>query len=107
MTNDPIRKELDELKADLARLREDISGLTDAVKGVAAERVNEAKGKATDTAKDAWEEVARRLDALAGQGREAVDQVGQQVGQHPAGSLMAAFGMGFVIAKLLDLGGRH
>ena len=107
MTDDPIRKEIDELKADLARLREDIAGLTDAVKGVASERVNDARDKATDSAREAWEDVARRLDALASQGREAVDQVGQKVGEHPAGSLMAAFGMGFVIAKLLDVGGRR
>jgi hypothetical protein len=29
------------------------------------------------------------------------------VGEHPLGSLAAAVGIGFILAKMMDLGGRH
>jgi hypothetical protein len=30
-----------------------------------------------------------------------------QIGQHPTASLFTAFGIGFIVAKLLDTGGKR
>ncbi len=107
MTEDPIRKELDALKKDLAQLRTDIAGLTDAVKTVAGERVGNTRDQARERVQGAREEIERKLDELLAQGREAVDGVEQQIAQHPGSSILTAFGLGFIIARLLDLGGRR
>ena len=107
MTDDPVRKELDALKADLAQLREDIAGLTAAVRDVAADKAQQTRADTRERLHNAWEELERKLDEVIEQGRSAMGGVQNQIGQHPAGSLLTAFGVGFIIAKLLDLGGRR
>lgn len=107
MAEEPIRKELDAIKDDISRLREDIAALTDAVKDVAAERINDTKSRTQQTAQGTWEELEDKLEEVLQQGREGVDSVEQEIHQHPGGSLLTAFGLGFIIAKLLDVGGRR
>ena len=102
-----IRKELDALKNDIAQLRKDIAGLTSAVKDVAADKVEEGKAQAKERVTNAWEDLERKLDDVLGQGRDTVRDVEQKIGEHPTGSLLTAFGVGFIIAKLLDAGGRR
>ena len=43
MADDVLAKELETLKADIAKLRVDVSDLTQAVKGVASEKAGDAK----------------------------------------------------------------
>ncbi|MDX2502855.1 MAG: hypothetical protein QNL62_00040 [Gammaproteobacteria bacterium] len=107
MTEDPIRKEVDALKADISHLRADIAALTNALKEVASDKIDDTKAQARQTAQGSWEEIERKFDEVLQQGRDAVDNVEQGINKHPSGSLLAAFGIGFIIAKLLDTGGRH
>lgn len=102
-----IRKELDALKNDITQLRNDIAGLTSAVKGVAAEKVENTRAQAREKVSSAWESLEEKLDEVLGQGRESFRTVEQKVGEHPTGSILTAFGVGFLIAKLLDIGGRR
>lgn len=102
-----IRKELDALKNDIAQLRKDIASLSTAVKDVAADKVADGKAQAKEKAAGAWEDIERKLDEVLGEGRETVRNVEQKIGEHPTGSLLTAFGVGFIIAKLMDVGGRH
>lgn len=106
MAEESVRKELDALKADIAQLRDDIASLTAAMKTVASDKVSDAKARAEQRVRGAWEDVEQKLDEALNTGRQTVDNVQQQIGQHPGGSLLAAFGLGFIIAKLLD-GGRR
>ncbi len=102
-----IRKEVDALKNDIAQLRKDIAGLTSAVKDAAVDKVDETKAQARDKIHTAWESLEGKLNEALGQGREGAHHVGQKIGEHPAASVLAAFGVGFLIAKLLDLGERR
>lgn len=102
---EPIRDELNALKADIAQLRDDLRALTDAVKGVAAERVSSGRQRAEEQARKAWEDVERRFEEALNRGRAAAGNVEQEVTQHPALSLFTAFGAGFLIAKLLETRG--
>ncbi len=102
-----IRKEVDALKNDIAQLRKDIAGLTSAVKDAAADKVDEGKAQARDKIHTAWEALEGKLDEALGQGREGVRHVEQKIGEHPTASVLAAFGVGFLIAKLIDLGERR
>ncbi len=107
MADDTIRKELDTLKADIAQLREDIGGLTDAVKQVAAAKAENARTQAEEKARDAWEDIEEKLTSILDEGRETVAGMEEQISRHPGGSLLTAFGIGFIIARLLDGGSRR
>jgi ElaB/YqjD/DUF883 family membrane-anchored ribosome-binding protein len=107
MADDAIRKEMDALKADIAKLREDIVSLTSAVKGAASENVSDAKDRAEERMHKAWSDIEERLEGLLNEGKATFNKAEQQVGEHPVGSVLTAFGVGFIIAKLLDVGGRR
>lgn len=107
MVDDSIRKEMDALKADIAKLREDIAGLSNAVKGAASENVADAKAQAEERMHKAWDDIERRLQDLLSEGKATFNAAEEKVGEHPVGSMLTAFGIGFVIAKLLDVGGRR
>jgi ElaB/YqjD/DUF883 family membrane-anchored ribosome-binding protein len=107
MAEDPIRKELDALKADIAQLRTDIGGLTAAIKDVASEKVSSSKEDAQQRAQSAWQDVERKLNEALDQGRATVGDIEDKITSHPGGSMLTAFGLGFIIAKLMDMGGRH
>lgn len=101
-----IRKELDAIKNDIAQLSKDIAGLTSAVKDVAADKVADTKASARERVSGAWEDIERKLNDVLGQGKEGVRTVEKKIGEHPTASLVTAFGVGFLIAKLLDMRGR-
>lgn len=107
MAEDPIRKELDALKADIAQLRGDIGGLTAAIKDVTSEKASNTKADAQQRAQNAWEDVERKLNEALNEGRASVGEIEDKITTHPGGSMLTAFGLGFIIAKLMDMGGRH
>ncbi len=107
MAEDPVRKELDALKRDIAQLRQDIAALTQAVRQVAEDKVEETRAATRERAEDLIEDLEARLDALLDQGRETLEGAREKVGEHPVGSVLTAFGLGFIIGRLMDLGGRR
>ncbi|MFO7807866.1 YqjD family protein [Guyparkeria sp.] len=102
--------ELEAVKADLAQLRGDMGELLKAVKEQGESRVRHGADRARDEAKDAFEEgldtLNRGYEQARQYGDKRVEEAEQIVGRHPLTSVVAAFGVGFVIAKLID-GGRH
>ncbi len=107
MADETIRKELDALKNDIAQLREDITNLTRAVGKVASQKAQETRSQAEEKARDAWEEIEEKLNGILEEGKETVSGMEKQIAQHPGGSLLTAFGLGFIIARLLDGGNRR
>ncbi len=107
MAEDQIRKELDALKSDIAQLRDDIGNLTEAVKSVASEKIDETKAQTRARAGSALEELEARLEDLLAQGSGAARKAEQQISEHPGTSLITAFGVGFIVAKLLEGGERR
>jgi ElaB/YqjD/DUF883 family membrane-anchored ribosome-binding protein len=107
MADDALAKELETLKADIAKLRADVSDLTKVIKNVAADKTDDAKSNVYDEIQEAREELRRKINEARDYGKQRVDELEGQVGEHPLGSVLAAFGVGFVIAKLMDIGGRR
>ncbi len=107
MAEDPIRKELDALKADIAQLRDDIAGLSTAVKQAGTDKAQEACAQAEAAAHDTWQEIEDKLNDVIEEGKKTINSAEQQIGQHPRGSLLTAFGLGFIIAKLFGGGERR
>ena len=107
MVDDPIRKELDALKADIAQLRQDIGGLTTAVRDAASGKAQKTRAETQERLRSAWEELEQKLDDVLEHGKSTLGDVETRVTEHPTGSLLMAFGAGFIIARLLDMGGRR
>ncbi|MBN2871400.1 MAG: DUF883 family protein [Halothiobacillaceae bacterium] len=102
--------ELDAVKADLAQLRGDVGDLLKAVREQGEERVRSRASRARDEVQGAFEEgmdtLNRGYRQAREQGERRIEDAEELVGNHPLTSVVAAFGIGFVIAKLLD-GGRR
>jgi len=107
MTEKTHDKELDALKADIASLREEIAGLAAGVKksaGTHAEQPHAAaqqEGTATDEeGHGVWADLFHKFDSSRIQSEKVVRDLSAEVEQHPLVSIMAAFGLGYIIAKL-------
>jgi hypothetical protein len=98
--------ELDALKADLARLREEMTGLAAGVKSAAGMQTDQAHAAAPrdhlpgEEGHGVWTDLFRKFDASRVQGEKVVKDLAAEVEQHPLVSVMAAFGLGYIIAKL-------
>ena len=97
-----LQEEMQNIKDDVAKLRADVSDLVGLLKDLGAEKAGEAKASVN-------EELRERLRQAVGgakeRGQKAADEVEERIAQHPLSSLLAAFGIGFIIAKLTN-GGR-
>jgi hypothetical protein len=107
MTEKTHDKELDALKADIASLREEIASLAAGVKksaGIHAEQSNAAAQQEGPTHGEegdgVWEDLLHKFDLSRVQGEKVVRDLAAEVEQHPLVSIMAAFGLGYIIAKL-------
>lgn len=105
--NDAIRKELDELKSDFTKLQGDVGELVHAVRETSAARARDVRDSVADELRQRREHIRERLGDVQDRGRRAAHEVESEISQHPLTSIVAAFGMGFVLAKLMQLGGRN
>ena len=102
-----LEKEVAALKEDVNRLRADIANLTEALKAAAGGYAEEARARAQEQAEAAKAKAQEQIDAVVNAGREEISALGERVAERPLASLLTAAGIGFVVAKLLDLGGRR
>ncbi|MCU0735592.1 MAG: hypothetical protein MUF20_08710 [Methylotetracoccus sp.] len=102
-----IDVELEKLKADFATLNQSVGDLARDVKALLATTLQGGEDKARASVRDTVEELKERLQESRGRGRRYVEAGEQQIGEHPYTALITAFGLGFIIAKLLDLGHHH
>jgi hypothetical protein len=99
MTEKAHDKELDALKADIARL---VAGK----KGSVGKHVEQShagaqqEGSSHNEDHGVWSDLLHKFDASRVQGEKVVRDLAAEVEQHPLVSIMAAFGLGYIIAKL-------
>ena len=107
MTEPELQKQIDDLKDDLKALRTDLGELARILKDLGVGKVHEARSSVEEELEARREELRRRWEEARGRGKKTMDDFEQGIGQHPFSSVLAAFGIGFLIAKLLDIGGRR
>jgi ElaB/YqjD/DUF883 family membrane-anchored ribosome-binding protein len=83
--------EMAAIRNDLAALREDIA----AIARTAASAATEQKNRATEALRDKAEELTEK-------GEEMVASFGHEVEARPFAAVAIAFGLGFVLGKILD-----
>jgi ElaB/YqjD/DUF883 family membrane-anchored ribosome-binding protein len=102
MAERDLGKEIEGLKEDMAKLRDDLAGIVDALKDVGKGRVEDAReglGELADALRDA---LRGGLEGAREKSKKSVETVEQQIEQRPLLSLLAAFGVGVVLGKILD-----
>lgn len=93
---DDLRKELNQLKADIANLRDSSS-----------ERLHAMRESAEDGMERGRRILRRGVNAGRERGRRVMAEVEEEMGEHPYASFVAAIGVGFILAKLLDIATRR
>lgn len=81
---------VDELKAEFASLKEDVSKIADSLGKLSGEQVSHGRERVRDAAGRARTE-----------SRRAVGVVEDEIRQYPLTSLVAAFGVGWLIGRTL------
>ena len=99
-------EEIDALKDDINRLREDIANLASAVLGAAGDTLDDARDKVGGKAREAGDEFIGKMNEGLGHGKQFMDDLDTRVARNPVGSVLVAFGVGLLIAKLLRSGDR-
>lgn len=107
MAERDLHAELDTIKADMAKLRVDVAELGDILRELGAEKIGGARESVADEVRRAREELDRRFQSARQRGRKAAEDVEHAVEEHPFSSLVTAFGIGFIVSRLLDGGGRR
>ena len=113
-------KEMEALKANIASLREELSGLVAGLKNHAGAKTaaeNDAGAGPDATGRkdpddsshgnDLWSELLRTFDTSRAQGERVVKNLAAEIDHHPLASIMAAFGLGYIIAKLWHEGDKR
>jgi len=116
MTEKTHDNELEALKADIARLREEISGLVAGATNAAGTQTagnnpeggndaTEGEGPVDGTQDhDMWADLLHTFETSKVQGEKVLKNLATEVEQHPLISIMAAFGFGYIVAKLWHQG---
>jgi hypothetical protein len=119
MTEKTHEKELDALKADIASLREEITALATGVKKLAETKAAEPHAEGEHEAgkqggpdngghgHGEWTDFQYTLDEARAQGEKVVKDLAAEIERHPLVGSMAAFGLGFIIAKLWYRGSKQ
>lgn len=102
-----LQEELATLKADVKKLSEDVGDLLGVLRELGVDKVNSARSSLDEELDRRRDELRTALNSARARGEKAADAVEGEIAQHPMSSVMAAFGMGFLIAKLLDVGRTH
>lgn len=106
MADSQLNKEFDTLKSDVAKLRGDMASLLGTLQDLSAEKVGNAKSSVGEEYVRRRQRLRETLTGARARGERAAASVEEEIARHPVTSLVAAFGVGFVVAKLLSLGGR-
>jgi ElaB/YqjD/DUF883 family membrane-anchored ribosome-binding protein len=88
--SEDLSNDVKKLKTDIDELRKDVASIARALKELGATKGREAFAEAEEVV-----EKARRRAAAA------EERIGQEIEERPFASMLTAFGVGFVIGKLL------
>lgn len=102
MTTKNAKNELDNVKEDLSALRTDLRNLSEALLDSAKDKASAAGEAVADRAARGRDALHDVLSRLRRGGEDAAGTVKETVQSHPAVTLAGAFGLGFILGKLLD-----
>lgn len=104
MADKKLNDEVDNLKEDINRLSKDVSALLNALKQSGLDRADEARETFDKELERRREEIRRNMTEAKARGESAAASLEEEVTLHPMRSVLLAFGVGYVAAKLFNNG---
>ncbi|KPV40007.1 hypothetical protein AN478_07445 [Thiohalorhabdus denitrificans] len=102
-----LNEEIRALKDDLSSLRSDVSELAEAMREAGRDKASDWRSSVQDEWNERREELLHALGVARDRGRQAEEDLERSIGEHPWTSLVAAFGVGYLLAKITGVGGRR
>ena len=99
---DKASDDVSDLKDDIEKLRADLSSLTKHMKELGGSAVADARKAGEEKVDDLLGELDRTAQQLKRQGEASVAEVESTIRERPLLSLIAAFGVGMLITRLLE-----
>ena len=100
--SDRLNDNYSNLKENFTQLRTDVVDLLSHAFGVGKSSVNSVGSNVKDKANDAMETLKDQITQLREKGNDQVEAVGKKIEDNPIAATAIAFGIGFVLAKLLS-----
>ena len=95
-------QELDAVKEHIQALRAELSTLTTHIKGLSSAKLEQAQSVGSLKIEELSADLQRAADALRQRSQASVAQLENTIREKPLISLLAAFGAGLLIARLLE-----
>jgi ElaB/YqjD/DUF883 family membrane-anchored ribosome-binding protein len=102
MAERDLQKDLETVKEDMAKLRSDIGELTQRLLEMGKSEVSSARNRVRSQARNLEREVRETLNETGERGWRTVESVEQLLAERPLVSVLGAFGLGFIVGKLLE-----
>jgi len=101
--SETYRKELDDLKRDLANLRNDMGELVGTLTSMGKQSANVAWEKAQDQLNTRLRQLNDTYESMRAQSGRAAESVQQTIEERPVTSVLVALGVGFVLGKIMAM----
>ncbi len=94
--------EVEKLKKDFTKLRSDVVTLFGDAFGVGKEGLGAVGQSATDAMEHLKENLKDRVTHMKQRGKDSVSAASKKIEDNPVSSALIAFGVGFIVAKMLS-----
>lgn len=99
-----VSDDMGKLKDDIAALRADLSSLTKSMKSMGNSAVGDLQALGAEKFDELRAELERTSGEVRQKGEASVAEIERAVRERPLMSLLAAFGAGMLITRLMDRG---
>lgn len=97
-----LSADLEHLKSSFAQLKSDVTHLINTTVGAGKASLHAVRDQAGSSVESAVGEVKGKVNDLTDRSQKQLEQFGELVSERPLTSALVAFGVGFVIAKILS-----
>jgi ElaB/YqjD/DUF883 family membrane-anchored ribosome-binding protein len=102
-TSNNVQEELQVLKDDITKIRTDLGDLIEQLRELGLQKINETRDTLEDELDSQREKLRATFNRARERGRGTAEEFEQHITEHPLASLLTAFSIGYIMAKL---GGR-
>jgi len=96
------KDDFESLREDLATLREDVAKLAADLRGLAGNAAGAARHAASEEGARLREDLEETLRSIVGRGNKVVESASARIEERPLVSVLLAFVVGFVLARIMD-----
>lgn len=100
--NSRLSENTENLHGAFDQLRHDVTDLISHAFGIGKDSASGAVGTVKDKANDAMESLKDQISSLREKGSDQVQHVGKKIEDNPLAATAIAFGVGFILAKILS-----